>query len=163
MGSLRADQGTLEFDWIAMVGPHTFKAIADSREDIKETNDANNTLEETVVTALSDLVVTDAQIVDQDTTAGDEVRVSVSVQNSGRGISGGFKVSLHVNGENEPYVYTIISSLERNEIAPANFRWQAVEGCHRLRVVVDTDRDVPEENEGNNQSVELEICARART
>ena len=152
---------TLEFDWVAMVGPHTFTATADSRQAILETNESNNTLEETVVTALSDLVVADVQNDSQDTMAGDEVRVRVSVQNSGRGTSGGFKVSLHVNGENEPYEYTIIASLERNEIAYANFRWQAVEGCHKLRVVVDTDGDVPEENEGNNQSVELEICAGA--
>ena len=152
---------TLEFEWVAMVGSHTFTATADSRQVILETDESNNTLEETVVTALSDLIVTDVQIDNQDTTAGDEVRVRVSVQNSGRGTSGRFMVSLHVNGESEPYEDMIIASLERNEIVYANFGWQAVEGCHKLRVVVDTEGDVPEEDEGNNRSRDFEICVSA--
>ena len=149
---------TLEFQWKARAGSHKLSAVVDARGVITEIDESNNTLEETIVTALSDLVVTDVQIDNREPLVGDEVWVWVSVENVGRGNSGRFLVSLHVDGENEPYESATIASLERNEVAFAEFRWQADEGCHKLRVVVDSDDDVPEKNEANNLSQELEIC-----
>ena len=52
----------LEFTWTARVGTHTFTATADSRGTVPETDESNNVLEETVLTTLSDLNVTDIQL-----------------------------------------------------------------------------------------------------
>ena len=154
---------TLEFPWVARVGPHTFTATADSRQVIVETDESNNTLEEIVVTALSDLVVTDIQIDNQSPLAGDYVEIGMRIDNDGAGSSGRFVVSLHVDGSDDPYDSYRVGSLRRNESERLAFRWQAVEGCHNLHVVVDAEGDVPEENEGNNRSQEFEICAGARS
>ena len=93
--------------------------------------------------------------------AGDEVNVEVRVQNVGRGDSGRFTVSLYVDGADQPHGSERIGSLDRDTSVYADFRWQAVEGCHRFSVVVDGAEEVPEEDEGNNRSRELEICVGA--
>lgn len=154
---------TLEFPWVAGVGPHTFTATADSRRVIPETNESNNVLEETIVTALPDLVVTNVEIDDQNPMAGDYVEIGVRIDNDGAGDSGRFVVSLHVNGSDDPYDSYRVGSLRQNETERLAFRWQSEEGCHKLRVVIDAESEVQEENEGNNRSQEFAICAVARS
>ena len=149
---------TLEFPWTARAVSHTFTATADSRGVIPETDESNNVLEETVLTALSDLRVTEVHIGSPNPSAGDRVEVGVRIENGGRGDSGRFTAALYIGGVDEPYDTTRMSSLEPNTSAYIEFTWQAVEGCHSLYVIVDESDDVPEEDEGNNRSQEVEIC-----
>ena len=148
----------LEFPWTARAGRHTFTATADSRRVIAETDESNNVLEETLSTALSDLKVTNVQSDNPSPSAGDSVEVGVRIENGGRGDSGRFIAVLYVNGSDEPYDTTRLNSLEPNTSAYIEFTWQAEEGCHSLLVIVDEAGDVPEDDESNNRSRQLEIC-----
>ena len=151
----------LEFQWEAKAGSHTFTAAVDSRGVVAETDESNNVLTEEIVTALSDLIVTEVQVYNLSPSAGDEVEIGVRVQNVGRGNSGRFTISLYIDGADQPHGSERIGSLDRDTSVYADFRWQAVEGCHRFSVVVDGANEVPEEDEGNNRSRELEICVGA--
>ena len=150
---------TLEFTWTARVGTHTFTATVDSRGAVPETDESNNALEETVLTALSDLRVTDIQFDNPNPSAGDDADVGVRIENVGRGDSGRITVGLYVDDQDEPYDTVRIGALEADTSAYVEFTWQAVEGCHSLLVIVDATGDVPEEDEGNNRSQQFEICA----
>ena len=156
------DAGTsmmLEFPWTASAVTHTFTVTADSRGVVPETDESNNVLEETVLSALSDLRVTDVQLGNQNPSTGDDVEVGVRIENVGRGNSGRFTAGLYISGDDEPYDTTRIRSLEPDTSAYIVFTWRAVEGCHSLYVIVDESGDIPEEDEGNNRSQQFEICA----
>ena len=150
---------TLEFPWTVSAVTHTFTATADSRSVVPETDESNNVLEETVLTALSDLKVTDIQFDNQNPPAGDDVEVGVRIENVGRGNSGRFTAGLYVGSDDESYDTTRIGSLEPDTSTYINFTWRAVEGCYSLFVIVDESGDVLEEDEGNNRSQQFEICA----
>ena len=151
---------SLEFPWTARAGAHTFTATADSRGAITETDESNNVLEETVVTALSDLRVTEVHFDRPNPSAGASVEVGVRIENGGRGGSRRFTAALYIGGVDEPYDTTRIGSLEPNTSVYIKFTtWPAVEGCHSLFVIVDEGDDVPEEDEGNNRSQQFELCA----
>ena len=150
---------TEQFSWEAMHGSHEIRAYVDSDEDIPETNESNNVLSERVVPLLPDLVVGEVTLDNESPAVRDRVNVSVRVDNIGAGNSGRFYVSLYVDGEF--YVFERINSLLRSASASAILEWRAVEGCHNLRVVVDDDNEMPEEDEGNNQYPEFQICASA--
>ena len=152
---------TLEFQWEAKAGSHTFTAAVDSRGVVAETDESNNVLTEEIVTALSDLIATEVQVYNLSPSAGDEVEIGVRVQNVGRGNSGRFTISLYVDGADQPYSGERIGSLDRNASTYMEFKWRAEEGCHRFHVVVDGDDDVPEEDEGNNRSQKFELCVGA--
>ena len=151
----------LEFQWEAKAGSHTFTAAVDSRGVVAETDESNNVLTAEIVTALSDLIATEVQVYNLSPSAGDEVEIGVRVQNVGRGNSGRFTISLYIDGADQPHGSERIGSLDRDTSMYADFRWQAVEGCHKFSVVVDGANEVPEEDEGNNRSRELEICVGA--
>ena len=151
----------LEFQWEAKAGSHTFTAAVDSRGVVAETDESNNVLTAEIVTALSDLIATEVQVYNLSPSAGDEVEIGVRVQNVGRGNSGRFTISLYVDRADQPHGSERIGSLDRDTSMYADFRWQAVEGCHKFSVVVDGANEVPEEDEGNNRSRELEICVGA--
>ena len=150
----------LEFQWEAKAGSHTFTAAVDSRGVVAETDESNNVLTEEIVTALADLNVSEVQASKENPSAGDRIEIRVRVKNVGRGDSGRFTVSLYVDGADQPHGSERIGSLDRDASVDVDwdFRWQAVEGCHRFIVVVDGAEEVPEEDEGNNRSRELEIC-----
>ena len=152
---------TLEFPWKARAGTHTFTAAADSRGVIAETDESNNILERTVVTALPDLTVTEVQFDSLNPTAGDDVVVGARIENVGRGKSGRFTVRLYVVGEDKPQESVRIRPLEPDTSASVEFTWRAAEGCHELLVIVDANDNVPEENEGNNRTRKFEVCAGA--
>ena len=84
--------------------------------------------------------------------------MEVRVQNVGRGDSGRFTISLYIDGADQPHGSERIGSLDRNASTYMEFKWRAEEGCHRFHVVVDGANEVPEEDEGNDRSQELEIC-----
>ena len=150
---------TLEFPWTPSAVTHTFTATVDSRGTVPETEESNNVLEETVLTALSDLKVTDVQFDNQNPSPGDDVEVGVRIENVGRGNSGRFTAGLYIGDDDEPYDTTRIGSLEPDTSTYIVFTWRAVEGCHSLFVIVDESGDVPEEDGGNNRSQQFKICA----
>ena len=148
----------LEFPWTAKAGLHTFTATADSRGEIAEIDESNNVLEEMLVTALSDLRVTEVHFDSPNPSAGEDVVVEVWVENAGRGDSGRFTAGLYVDDGGDPYDTTRVDPVKSNTTAYLEFRWLAEEGCHSLLVIVDEAGNVPEEDEGNNRSRRLEIC-----
>ena len=149
---------SFEFPWVARVGSQTITVTADSRGVISETDETNNVLEETVLTALSDLVVAGVQVDNDSPFVGDSVGISVRVANQGRGDSGRFTVSLYVDGAEQFQQSRRIDFLNSGGSVHTDFRWDAVQGCHNFIVIVDGADDVPEEDEGNNRSQEFEMC-----
>ena len=149
---------TEEFHWQAKLGSNEFTAVVDSRGVVVETDEANNVLVRIVETALADLIVTDVDLLSVNPSVGELVGIGFEIRNSGRGKSGRFIVSIYTGGSDRPFSSERTGSLDRNEARHMDFRWEAVEGCHTFRVVVDDLNNVPEEDESNNQSPDIEIC-----
>ena len=153
---LNVGQSTeVRFRWDAKEGAHKFTATADSDGAIAETSEDNNTLSvDYDATELADLVV-DGRVVSvspDNPTAGDEVTIGLRVVNRSMVSSGRFVVSLYRGGSNQPISSESIGSIDgRNESSYVRFKWTAVQGSHSFRVVVDSDNDVVESDEGNNQ------------
>ena len=155
----------VRFGWDAEAGPHRFTATADSEGAIAETEEGNNIRSvEYDDTALADLTVQQevVSVNPESPSAGDNVTIGLTVLNRSRVSSGRFTVSLYVDGSSQPYSSSSIGSLDsRDESAYVRFTWQAVGGCHRLLVIVDSGDDVTERDEDNNQVGEFEICVSA--
>lgn len=149
---------TLEFAWTARAGTHTVTAKVDSREVIAETDESNNELEDTVITALADLVVTEVHFDASNLSEGDVVEIGIRIANKGGGDSRRSVAELRVIGEDEPYDSVVVGSLESGTSVYIEFSWQASEGCHNIGAIADAADDVPEEDEGNNRSQQYEIC-----
>ena len=156
----------LRFGWDAQAGPHTFTATADPEDAVSETQEDNNTRSvEYDDTELADLAVEGKVVsVSPDSpVAGDEVTIGLRVLNRSRASSDRFTVSLYVGGSNQPHGSERIGSIDgRDESAYVRFTWQAKQGCHNFRVVVDSGDDVVESDEHNNQ-VEFSICVSANS
>ena len=144
-----------KFRWDAQAGPHEFSVYADSENVIEEINEINNQLTiDYDATKLADLVVYQFQFDPETPSAGDEVRIEVTVKNRGSGDSGRFIVGLYIDGAREPYDDARIRPLESSgsrSTRSVSFVWIAVEGTHRFRVVVDSVDSVTEDDERNNQ------------
>ena len=156
----------VRFGWDAEAGPHRFTATADSEGAIAETVEDNNTWSvDYDATELADLTVERGvvSVNPESPSAGDDVTIGLMVLNRSRVSSGRFTVSLYVGGSSQPYSSESVGSLDRrDESAYVRFTWQAKQGCHNFRVVVDSGDDVVERNEDNNQVGPFEICVSAR-
>ena len=140
------------FTWAAQAGPHTFRAVADGREEIAETNESNN---DAIViydaTQLADLLITDLTRNPQNPSAGETVVITVTVRNDGQGATKDFFVHVYLDDDPNPRWRLSISGIEAGQSAATTFTWTAVAGAHSFKAVADGRQEIPETTTANNE------------
>ncbi len=170
---------------LSKVGKHTFKAQADFRDYLHETDEDDNyrikrvNVQEgpsvyTPVTGGYDLQVLKIKYDKDQINAGDKVRFSAVVVNAGdRDIPAGEKIGLQFQIDGQPYPAPITwcdtfkNGLKKGEIATltanggnseSDGTWVAEAGTHRVTAWIDDTNGYQEVNENNNEfSVDLAI------
>jgi len=98
---------------------------------------------------LPDLIVTDIEPNPPNPSIGDEVTFTVTTENQGNGNANGFYVYYYVDGSHKDSSW--VSSLPSGESLTETFTWNAQDGDHSIKSVVDYGNRVTENNEENNE------------
>jgi len=139
---------TERFTWIARAGPHNIKAVADSNEEITESDETNNALTVTLSTLVPDLIIETITWLPEEPLEGDTVTFTVTIKNQGSIKADYSRVAYYVDDTlltSDPII-----SIDPDDIAEKTFTWTAEVGPHDIRVVADTYETVIESDETNN-------------
>jgi len=141
----------LSFRWTpTQAGEYELCVIADSNDEIVESNETNNEYCEnvTVLESKPDLVIVRIALKTTGYVNEDNV-LGVLVKNIGVMDAGSFDVSLSVDGTS--LGEQTVASLTAGESTELEYAWTPTElGGHVLSVTVDTNNEVEESNETNN-------------
>jgi subtilase family serine protease/subtilisin family serine protease len=146
----------------ALTGNFYLGAIADSRRNVSESNENNNSFcaasQISITSTIPDLVITSVSG-PGDARPGDQIDVSATVKNQGSGSAGAFVVSVYLSADSSitagdtligtASVTGLAAGVEQalavNYAIPAN-----VTGTYYLGAIADTGSTVAESDEGNN-------------
>jgi len=139
------------FTWLAQAGSNTFKAVADSKSEVPESNETNNEMTVTFKVPLPDLIIEAITWSPESPLESDNVTFRVIMKNQGGGKADSFDVACYIN---DAYL-TSVSFNPLNSAASDNktFPWTAQAGSHNLKVVADGANYINEEDESNNERV----------
>ena len=134
-------------------GPHTIKFVVDTDNDIDESNEGNNALEKTFTWAGPDLVVTSVTI-DPATPKVTEGKITATIKNKGPYGTGTFvniNLKMFLDGKecDTGIIYAGLGAGSEATEETTSCNASSV-GPHVFRIEVDTDADVPEQDETNN-------------
>jgi len=133
---------------IVETGLHTFKVVADSENQLVETDETNNEKELIFSTIAPDLIVKNISWSPVSAGIGDTITVTVKIENRGRGKALNPRLDLQVDGSSVGYID--IEEINVGSITTGEFTWTAVEGLHEIKALVDLDELILESNEDNN-------------
>lgn len=136
------------YNWVALSGQHTIKAVADALQQVTESNEANNTLEATLATALPDLIIDSLTVSPQSIMAGDNVTLTAVVKNQGSGRAVPSVVTCYVDSMLWDTQYT--SFLGPGETNTLTFEWTTDDNPHTIKIIADATDLVKESDESNN-------------
>ncbi len=136
------------FNWIAQVGTHVFKVVADSEEALAESDETNNEMTVTLPTLAPDLTVHDIVWVSANLSVGDKVTFIATIQNRGNAKAENYGLAYYVDD-------VFLTSAQVNLLGPRatdnqTFTWIAQAGSHPVKAVVDYDEKIVEGDEKNN-------------
>lgn len=158
------DETTVESaPWNATEGEHVLKVIADVDDEIMEADQDNNADDESFEVEapepeFPDLEVDDLEADPDDPAPGENVTFVADIENSGDADAGAFNVTFEINGEEHDTVHVDGLGAD-NETRVESAAWNATEGEHTIRVIVDSADEVEESDEANNAEEEdLEVA-----
>ena len=142
---------------------HTFKAVADSRSELAENDEANNAMSVTLPAIAPDLIIQSITRSPAKSIITDRVIFTVIVKNQGLNYSGTCDLALHIN---ETYKYCIkkcryyLPAKQPTCFSTGLLRSNSI----TLRAVVDPDNLIKETNESNNtKTVKIGLASRPDT
>ncbi len=150
------EAATAHFRWQAEPGVFTLTARADVDGAVLESDEDNN--EYTVsydATALADLTVADISWEPERPAIGEELTVTVTLENVGGGAASESVVRLFVNDVAHGEA-AALATLYPQESGAVSFIWTAETGTHTFRADIDHDNRVVESDETNNASETFE-------
>jgi subtilase family serine protease len=151
IGSIAAGGSrVMTFTLYLKAGSHTVVMEADSLDEVIELDETNNAKTLTFSTVAPDLVVRTLSWSPRDAAAGDEVTISVKVENQGRAKAAGATLALNINGA--PVASLELGDLDIGDIVSKDFTWTALAGLQEISVYADADGMLTESNETNNTS-----------
>lgn len=142
--------GTVTFTFYQYVkaGAHTVSATIDSNKKIAELDENNNTKALAFNTIAPDFNLKSISILPSIPVSGDNVTITVKVENRGRIKAPDTKLSLTIDGS--PAGSADIKQLDMGAVVSQDFNWKAVAGSHEIIASADPDNLIPESNEANN-------------
>lgn len=139
---------TGKYSWMAGSDSHTFKAVADSRSDVAENDETNNTMYVTLPTILPDLIVQSITQSPVSSIVVDTRIFYVIVKNQGLNLSGGCNLALYFNETD--VLYHAVPMLVPGQTIMMSVNWLAETNSIIVKAVVDINEQINETNESNN-------------
>ncbi len=138
---------TQSFTWAASAGQHSISIVADSKNQVDEIDETNNTV--TVNIPPPDLIVENISYSRQNGTIGDTVTITASIMNTKgsrapESIAGCYVDGISIGTKPVP-------ALDAGESADVSFEWTAEPGTHSFTVRADINNTVMETDETNNE------------
>jgi PGF-pre-PGF domain-containing protein len=133
------------------VGTMQVKVVADSGNNVSESNETNNelTIPISVISLLPDLTITSLSWTPETPKIGENVVFTATIKNNGPGASPSNKLRYSINGTNDTEV--LVPALSAGGITQCNFSWTPEkEGNIEVKTVVDPDSVVLENTKSNN-------------
>ncbi len=158
-GSSRGYQDVPEIDagatvtkaltWTAQAGSHAIKAVADSNNEVTESDETNNEKTVTFLTFASDLIIETITWSPTSPSQSDNVTFTITIKNQGSGKADYSYVAYYIND-------TYLTSASVNPIDPGasaneTLTWTAQAGPHAIKAVADSNNKIIESNETNNE------------
>jgi len=135
------------FTWVAEEGPHIIKVIADSDEDVVESDEDNN--EKTVSFPLiPDLIVEKITWTPEEPSESDKVTFTAVIKNQGGIKAGSFTIHFYID-ESSIGHYEINAIAVEAEVTKY-LSWVAEAGSHTIKVIADSAGVITESDEDNN-------------
>ncbi|MFC1913652.1 CARDB domain-containing protein [Chloroflexota bacterium] len=140
---------TKTFTWTAEAGSHTIKAIADSDNNVAESNENNNEKTFAFSPAVADLIIQNISWSPQNPSKGDTLTFSITIKNQGSGSAAASRVDFYIDGSSRGYQQ--VQRMDAGNSATITYTWIAKAGSHDTRAVADAENYVTESDEANNE------------
>ncbi len=138
---------TVSITPLLTLGSHTVRVTLDTAEDVIELDETNNGKSVSFSTVAPDLVIKSISWPAQ-AAAGDNVTITVNLENQGTDKAGKSRLELYVNGELVSFAE--IGELEVGAAVSQDFSWSAVAGPQEISACADIGGLLTESNEVNN-------------
>jgi len=142
--------GIVEYKFASTLkrGPHTVNAAIDVNNMVAESDETNNSSLLSFSTTIPDLIIKSITFAPPNANVGDNVTITVKVENQGRDKALQPRLALSI--DSSPADYVDIPEIRMGATATANFTWKATAGSHEIIATADVDQTVLESNETNN-------------
>ena len=142
---------TTTLTWEAQAGTHIIKAVADSANQVAESDETNNTKTFTLSTLAPDLIIQSISWSPENPSRGDNIEFIVTIKNQGSVESTFCRLSFYINGSERGYKDVL--SINPGSSVSKTYPWVADVGQHSIKAVIDEDNAVAESDETNNEQV----------
>jgi subtilase family serine protease len=142
------ETAALDFSSILKAGPHTVDVTLDPENKINELDETNNTKTLAFSSIVPDLTVITISLTPANAVPGDNVTITVKVENRGKDKAVNPNLSLSIDGA--PAGEADIAEIDIGAIVSRDFNWKAVAGSHEITAYADIGTLIPESNETNN-------------
>ena len=143
------DSATETFTWTAQAGSHAIKAVADSNNEITESNETNNIKTYSLSTLAPDLIIESIIWSPESPSEGDTVTFSVTIKNQGNGRASPSRVDFYIDGSSRGSQE--VPEINAGATATKTFTWVAQAGPHAIKTVADGINYITESDETNNE------------
>ncbi len=140
---------TKTYQWVALPGQHTIRAVIDELNHTKESNESNNDYTSTFFTSPPDLVIEEISWSPQNPSKNDIVSINATVKNHGTGRADANHIAYFIDGELKTTIQ--VSALEAGASANITFNLTATSDKHNIKTIIDYYNNVTEINEDNNE------------
>jgi subtilase family serine protease len=149
IASLPADSSAVfTFSAYLKAGAHSINATIDCYKKVEELDETNNNKVLSFNTMAPDLAIKTITITPAMPVPGDNVTITVKVENRGRDKALNSKTSLSVDGTTLSSAE--IKTIEMGAIVSQDFSWKAVAGQHEIVAYADMENLIKESDETNN-------------
>ncbi|MFC2034171.1 CARDB domain-containing protein [Chloroflexota bacterium] len=149
LGALSAGSTcNITFDWVVEDGLHNIIVVADSNDEVPESNEENNK-KLIIYPEPPDLKIEEISWSPLDISENETLTFIVAVKNQGKSKSSGTHVQYYI--DDIALVFMSVSSIEPGSTENHTVTWVAKEGAHIIKLVIDPDNNLVESNEFNNQ------------
>jgi subtilase family serine protease len=140
--------GEWVFTAILATGEHSGDITLDVNEEISEADETNNHHAFVFSTIAPDLVIHGITWSPADAKIGDNVTISVKLENLGLSKAVNTRVSLTIDGTESGIID--VPEVDTGSAITLDFPWTAAEGEHAIKVMADASQAIAESNETNN-------------
>ena len=139
------------FTWRAEAGSHQIKAMVNPKDEVAESDEANNEKIITFLTPPSDLIIEQITWTPPEPIIGDTVTFTVTVKNQGEAGSDYAHIAYYI--DNIQITSDRVNPISANATDNQTFTWAAIAGEHVIKAFVDYTKVVAESDETNNEKI----------
>ncbi|MCX7911555.1 MAG: Ig-like domain-containing protein [Dehalococcoidales bacterium] len=122
--------------------------LADIDNRVRESNERNNSLSQTISVILPDISISYVSYAPQNPQAGETVTFTANITNTGNGRAMGFYVGYYL--DDKLLGTDFVTGIAPGSSSATTYTWKAEGGRHTFRISADHDGKVRESNEDNN-------------